>query len=194
MPLTVVDEHVPFVADTLWIYQSIYLLIGMVAFNLPDLRTYLNFSKGVMIVACLSLSIFFIYPTACLRPSTMNTSDFYQAFISMETSLNAFPSMHVSLTLFSLLSAYKYRLCSRKWLIILWIWGCLIMASTLFTKQHVFVDILGGAVLASGVHLVVNIYFKNKNNRLSTSQPKEKIQSVKPEYSSQLVHWEEHSI
>jgi membrane-associated phospholipid phosphatase len=65
---------------------------------------------------------------------------------------NAFPSLHVSLTL--TISMFVYGK-NRKVGIVLLIITFFIILSTMFVKQHVFLDVIGGLMLAF-------VIFKNK--------------------------------
>jgi membrane-associated phospholipid phosphatase len=65
---------------------------------------------------------------------------------------NAFPSLHVSLT--STISMFVYGK-NRKVGIVLLIITFFIILSTMFVKQHVFLDVIGGLMLAF-------VIFKNK--------------------------------
>jgi membrane-associated phospholipid phosphatase len=59
--------------------------------------------------------------------------------------VNAFPSLHVSLTILAVLFVFAR---SWKWGVRLLPLGVLIILSTLFIKQHAVVDVIGGLLLA----------------------------------------------
>jgi membrane-associated phospholipid phosphatase len=155
MPIWKIDELIEFNEHFLWIYHSLHLLITIVVLRFKDKRNLFVFTIGVFLIAAISFLIFMLFPTSIVRPSTEGTSDFYKWFVTMDKSGNAFPSLHVSLAIFTTLSATIQK-STKKWSkYILWVWCLGIIYSTLATKQHVFLDVLGGLSLGIICYLVV---------------------------------------
>lgn len=69
----------------------------------------------------------------------------FAAFVSLDKPFNLFPSLHIALGC-TLGAFFAQRFPRLRWLIIGWF--VLVTTSTLFTYQHHFVDVVGGAVLA----------------------------------------------
>lgn len=147
MPIWKIDELIGFNSEHIWIYNSLHLFLIIVTFRYSNRRKLLQFTKGIVLIATISFAIFLLFPTEIVRPSPQNTSWFYQILIRLDGTTNAFPSLHVSLALFALYSLIKdqeNRIIDH---IIYCVWCSAIIFSTLSTKQHVFIDIIGGACL-----------------------------------------------
>jgi membrane-associated phospholipid phosphatase len=147
---TSLDRRIPFIAQSVWIYFWVFTaaLIPLFVVKCPRLfrRTVLAYG----LVIAISLICFKAYPatSASLRaagavldvssPSNWAVSVLY----SLEPPYNLFPSLHLSLALLAAFSAWKAKR--------LYGVGVAVVAVAVCTvKQHVLVDVLGGAVLAS---------------------------------------------
>jgi len=77
--------------------------------------------------------------------------------VQVDNELNAFPSLH---TAFAILSGACCSVIFRsgngnKWIgRFIWCWAFGIVASTFLTKQHVFIDVLGGAVVGFAGYII----------------------------------------
>ena len=96
----------------------------------------------------------------CPRPEGETSNQFYQWFVSVDGTRNAFPSLHCALTLYHLLFVGRVlspglSLPSRALLTATAaLWTAAICYSTLATRQHYFVDIPAGLVLAGFAHFL----------------------------------------
>lgn len=162
MPTWKIDELIGFNSEYIWIYNSLHLFIIMVTFRYSDKKKLLQYTKGVVLIATISFAIFLIFPTEAVRPSSQNTSWFYQFLIRIDGTTNAFPSLHVSLALFALYSLIKDQKNGIIGIIIYCVWCSAIIFSTLATKQHVFIDIIGGILLAFSIVKILEL--KNKKH------------------------------
>jgi membrane-associated phospholipid phosphatase len=70
----------------------------------------------------------------------------WRLLLSVDTMVNALPSMHVAHTC---LAAVALGSRNRLWRIIAPMWAAMIIASTLTTKQHYAIDLPGGMALAA---------------------------------------------
>jgi membrane-associated phospholipid phosphatase len=89
---------------------------------------------------------FLFFPTAYPRPLYPEVDNILVAgamkFIAVaDNPNNCFPSMHIALTG---VSSWAIRFLSRRLHLLFWLWTLTIYVSTLTTKQHYFLDILGG--------------------------------------------------
>jgi len=146
-----IDKQTPFVAWTFWIYTSDYLMGTIVVFLLKrrdHLDSYLHTCLGVVFLCG---AVFFVFPTIYPRPEYPEINNlllyFPMYFVGkVDQPTNCFPSMHVALTC---VFAWGARHLGKRAHIFFWIWAVAIFISTLTTKQHYFVDILGGLVVAA---------------------------------------------
>jgi membrane-associated phospholipid phosphatase len=152
LPMTRIDEAVPLVPWTLWIYLSEYFFFAIVY---AITRDYTNLNKywySFLALQTVSVAIFWIWPTTFPRelypiPVDIDQITYYafQSLRATDTAANCCPSLHVSsvfLSCFIFLDEQK-----RKFPFFI-IWGSLIALSTLTTKQHYLVDVVVGTAMA----------------------------------------------
>ncbi len=154
LPMGLVDEAVPFVPWTFWIYLSEYALFistYVVCRDLANANKYLYSFMAMQLFACL---LFVFFPTTYPRADWPLTPEMtgpltYAAFTlfrKLDTANNCCPSLHVSSVY---LAAYVYLDEQRQKLPFYFIWASAVAVSTLTTKQHYFVDIVAGLGLAT---------------------------------------------
>ena len=159
-----------------WMLAYLWAAIKM------DERLYRALFIASMSVFLPAMLIFVLYPTYVVRPS-LNGTDFFTNWLrwiySNDRAYNALPSGHIYLTL--LVVFFWSRWFPRmKW----WLWGIFIIValSTLFTKQHVIVDLVGGFILAwIGYRFGMWCIFKFKSD---ANPPGRKGKNVFPEVGS----------
>jgi membrane-associated phospholipid phosphatase len=91
-------------------------------------------------------AIFLAYPTTVLRDDDLaqNATSFMRSLLKlMDVRTNWFPSLHVALATLATRAVPVGR-----WRRIAVLWAAAICLSTLTTRQHVFVDVVGGLALA----------------------------------------------
>jgi membrane-associated phospholipid phosphatase len=154
IPLTWVDRAVPFSPAWVLPYLSMYLLLplpGLLATRREELWRYSIGLAVMFVVACV---IFFACPVEYPRPATPPDGPWvYRVMVSIDRPINALPSLHAGLVVFTLMFAARVMAdWSQTWrrplLALGWLWGALILYGTLATKQHYFVDLPTGALLA----------------------------------------------
>ncbi len=150
------DALVPFQPGWVWVYLIPYIVgPGLVGTLSRD--TFAWFVPRALAVVFVSLLVFIVYPTQTdSRPELIledgPTRQLYKMMVEVdEPPANAAPSLHVSLT--CLLALALVRDFPRGWP--LWVGGVLLVwAATLFTRQHHFIDVVTGALVACLVVLV----------------------------------------
>ena len=154
LPLTKWDEAIPLVPWTIFAYLSEYVLFVSAYFLFKDELNRNRYAWAYFGVLMVGAFFFVFYPTTYPRvdyplPADLNPIT-YIAFTSLraiDNPSNCFPSMHVAccyLTAFAFLPNSESR--KRFW--IYFIWATVIAISTLPTKQHYIVDVVGGLALA----------------------------------------------
>ncbi len=155
MPLTWIDIHTPFLIWTFWIYVSDYFFLGLGGMLCKDVQAFKSFRKAFWATLLLHVLIFVIFPTEFSRqalPESGITAEFFHLLYKVDTTVNCFPSLHVSMTL---LASFVISSNHRKLTIPAFIWGLAIVISTLTTKQHYWYDVVGGTVVALIMFFVV---------------------------------------
>ena len=92
---------------------------------------------------------------------------FIAGFYVFDTNTNVFPSVHV-LGVLAALFAIWHTPGMKKWTwrVFSLIYGILIIASTLFVKQHAFIDVLAGLFLGTIGYVVVYVIIGRRRDRL----------------------------
>ncbi len=149
-----VDGMIPFWPASMIVYQSFF--IGLIAAAVvcgPE--EFLTLLAAVLLANLVCYAGFVAFTAHYPRPDPALIespfwSDFYADLFEQDAPGNTFPSIHVAVTL---LVAMRMRL---RWGGALWlVWGALVCVSTLTVKQHFVVDVLGGIVVALGVHALM---------------------------------------
>ena len=154
LPLTPIDRAVPF--DTGWIvpYLSMYLFLIIppaLSVTVEQIRRYLI---GMAVMFAVSAVFFFFYPVVYDRPPLpIGAHSLYRLIVNMDQPINCIPSLHAGMTVFAMLFAHRILTqepapLRRALLVLGWIWTVLILYGTLATKQHYFLDLPAGALLA----------------------------------------------
>lgn len=153
MPVIAVDQNIPFIPDTVYLYKSLWLLLPIGPWLVDSKIEFYGYVKALLLISSAGFLIFFFFPTAITRPSEIEqTNLLYRYLIGIDSCSNACPSLHVAL---AILSGACCRHTFRKhgWhsptrcLILVWVIG--IIFSTLTTKQHVLMDVVAGALLGA---------------------------------------------
>ncbi len=151
MPLTALDEWMPFQPAMLFPYLSLWFYIGVA----PGLQR--NLAELVVLdlweaALCLTgLAVFYVFPTA-VPALTFDVSGFagFALLQGVDATGNAFPSMHVAVAIFTathiedVLRRARVPLTFR---VLNLIWFLVIAWSTVAVRQHVVLDVIGGAML-----------------------------------------------
>jgi len=163
LPRWAIDRLIPFIDWTVWVYhtQFFFLLFGVWA-----IKQTTNISRTLYAMAmasALSFAVFLVYPTTLPRASMASDAVTGQAFAflyAIDPATNCFPSLHVAL---AALAALGVAHESKRLGAIALLWAVLIGLSTLTTRQHYFVDVIGG--------LCVAVICRAWANRLSFTAP-----------------------
>jgi membrane-associated phospholipid phosphatase len=113
-------------------------------------RQYLAFITAMLAAIIPAVLIFLFYPTYVIRPELTGSGWGMEALryiYANDRTYNAFPSGHIYLTAIPL---YFYARWKPKFWVLCVFTMILITLSTLFTKQHSVLDLIGGFVWAAG--------------------------------------------
>jgi membrane-associated phospholipid phosphatase len=159
LSFTFVDKMMPFLPDSIWIYNSQFLMVFLALWSCSNTvrRTATYYA---MALATIISSLFFVFmptefPHQILHEDGV-TGLLWKILYLTDTPQNCFPSLHVAL---AILAANALVILNRYWRVLAPLWATLICISTLTTKQHYLVDILGGIVVALISWLIVKYAF-----------------------------------
>ncbi len=164
-----IDTKIPFNKWFIFPYISwmpvLYLSFLYLALKNRNIywRTLLIYNVSVM--AC--NVVFFFFPTYVPRPDLLGTdvaSRLVHFIYQSDAPYNCFPSVHC-LTSYLLFITFKRDLTLKLPIrIFMYTLLWLIIASTVFTKQHALIDVFGGILFAEATYQLVR-YVSSRNQR-----------------------------
>jgi membrane-associated phospholipid phosphatase len=149
------DRAVPFVPRSIWIYLSQFPLVFLALWGGADDEARSHAFYAMLLATGLAFGAFVLYPTTGPRPGEGlggATGVAYRALYRIDVATNWFPSLHVAL---ASLAAARWQVRGRGVLLAAAGWASLVSLSTLTTKQHYVVDVLGGLGVAWLAHRLV---------------------------------------
>ena len=149
VPQLALDRMIPVRPGWSVIYGSLFLAALLPAFvvHQPELlrRTILAY----LAMWLLSYACFIGYPTIGPRPAEVPADGFFawllRLIYSSDVRYNCLPSLHVAQCFLAALACHRVH---RGVGVVAVAWAGLVGISTLYTKQHYVLDVIGGAVLA----------------------------------------------
>ena len=159
------ERAIPFLPWTIWIYFSFFLFVAYTVIRVES-HLFRQFVRSVVLASIVAWSIVLIMPISFVRPDpALIDSVLYRRVFTFvyeaDPSHITFPSLHVAVTWICCL---LLRNRPGRWRRILL--GVGISLSTLFVKQHLISDVIGGVILAwTCVWLIENNYFLFRRRR-----------------------------
>lgn len=164
LPLTALDQSVPFLPWTFWIYSSVYLIYFASSALQRDLDAFNKFLYGYVFAYGASAVFFVLVPTVFPREAfslPTESATFSEAtlrwFRGIDHPTNCFPSMHVASAVMSTMVFYRRRPVVFA---LFCVWAAFISLTTLTTKQHFFVDVVAGTAFGLFSHFLVFYWFR----------------------------------
>jgi membrane-associated phospholipid phosphatase len=147
---TVLDSYISLAP--VWIIPYLggvilFLAILIAAFRFMPYDMFKAFVMSNLTAAAVAYIIFLVYPTYAHRPTITGTdtlSQWIRWLYSNDRAYNAFPSAHTFYTIIAWLYFWYWQPRVRAITTVL---AALVILSTLFTKQHNILDLVGGVVL-----------------------------------------------
>lgn len=161
---TWIDQYIPFIDLFVvpYVIWFIYIVIGFVYFLIYDTKGLYRTSFYIFIGMYICLLIYWIFPNAQQLRVNLDQSNVFQKVLSLiyhaDTSTNVCPSIHVYNSIMMYISLRKnetfksHKMISISTLIL----TVLICLSTLFTKQHAFLDLVLALPLCWFIYHVEN--------------------------------------
>lgn len=150
------EPDIPFVAEFIWFYLSMYLLFALPPFFLqpPELKRL-----GIELIAATAVAgvIFVAFPAKLgfdrVIPDAPLYSIIYASVFSIDKPFNLVPSLHVVYTCAIALSITRRMGQYSRGIVLVWV--ILITLSTLFVHQHHLLDIVSAIVLVGCVSVLL---------------------------------------
>jgi membrane-associated phospholipid phosphatase len=151
MPLTIIDKSIVFEPYFLYWYFSLWIYVSLMPALIRTKKELFYYGAYITTVCMLGIVSYIMFPAVI--PENGIDYSYYPEFSllkSMDTTGNAFPSLHVATAFFSFFwmnrqleqmnATLFFKVLSALW--------CLgIIYSTMAIKQHVFIDVVGGLIL-----------------------------------------------
>ncbi len=150
IPELPLDRMIPVIPDWSMVYLPLYAFLIILPVLVVRQKKHIDRTVYAYISLWVtSYIVFMIYPTVLPRPEKLDIKGpgpwlLAQIWYS-DAPFNCFPSIHVG---HSFISAFTCLKLHRKTGIALIGAACLVALSTLFTKQHYVMDVIGGTALA----------------------------------------------
>jgi membrane-associated phospholipid phosphatase len=153
MPLTALDRWLPFTPQALWVYVSLWFYIGIPPGLMPGFRPLVVHGLWAAALCAVGLAFFYFFPTAVpARPLEVPAGSAFAVLQGVDAPGNACPSLHVATAMFS--AGWIDRMLREvqapralRWLNAAWFVA--IAWSTMATRQHVLLDVIGGLALGA---------------------------------------------
>lgn len=170
-----VDQLIPFCPYFIFFYMSWSPLLAVLGVYLI-LKDAEGFRRYIWMLALsfFSATVFCVLVPNCqeLRPADLQVRDIFtwavQLTYDLDTNTNVFPSVHVVGVIDAWFAVWHTR-GLKKWT---WRWstavyGLIVIASTLFIKQHAVIDVVAGFVVGFlGNYVVYGIIGRRRDRRL----------------------------
>ncbi|MCM2277615.1 MAG: phosphatase PAP2 family protein [Oligoflexia bacterium] len=162
LPMTALDQAIPFVPGTVWIYTSEYYLFLTVYLLCKDIENLNRYAYSFLTLQSLSVLIFWIWPTTFPRdqfplPADLDALTFklFSSLRAADTPASCCPSLHVSSVY---LSSFMFLREQRGKFPFFFVWATSIALTTLTTKQHYIIDVVTGFLMAVIVYGFFNTF------------------------------------
>jgi fatty acid desaturase len=153
VPSIHLDATIPLLPWTSVPYLSYFLLLPLLVYAGARRPWFAPAFFAACLASAVTLTWHLIVPTAAPRTPALEEASLLGLIQSLDSPLGAFPSLHVGLplALSVVLAAARTR-----WALAYAAWTAVLAIAALTTKQHVVLDILGGALvgLAAGAFTV----------------------------------------
>ena len=155
-----IDEGIPLVPWTVVIYFGCYLfwIVNYVLACRQNRDEAFRFCCAEILAKFACMCFYILLPTTNVRPAVEGTTVFdelMRLLYQMDAADNLFPSIHCLVSWFCVIGVRKNPNIPLAYKVFSVLLAVAVFVSTLTTKQHVIVDIIGAVVLAEGAYLAV---------------------------------------
>lgn len=167
-----IDHKIPFVPWTVIFYLSCYLfwLVNYVIGSRQDRREAFRLLAADFFAKTICLLCFLLFPTTNTRPFVEGANIWEKMMLSVyaaDAADNLFPSIHCLTSWFCYIAIRKNLKIHSPYKVFSLIYALCVCISTLTTKQHVILDMIGGVFLAEfSYYFVYKVNFVNVYERI----------------------------
>lgn len=158
------DTMVPFLPWTVSIYLSCYIfwMANYIIGVRQDRKEAFRLISADFFAKTICLLCFLIFPTTNIRPEVGNEGlwNYLMNYVyESDAADNLFPSIHCLTSWFCYIAVRKNKSIPKPYLMFSLFYAISVCISTLTTKQHVLIDVIGGIGLAEGSYFIVQYGF-----------------------------------
>lgn len=155
--VTPFDQMVPFIKwfiipYAFWIF---YIYICLLFYYKKDRQVYYLTLATYVVSALISYGIYSIFQTTVPRPDIQDNdivSQLVRYIYQRDRPFNCFPSIHVFSSYLMMKTLFKSSFKTKINQMLIYGMSIFIIVSTMFVKQHVLLDVVGGILLAEVVY------------------------------------------
>lgn len=181
LPMFLFEKKIPLIPWTFIVYLSIYVNILFTVLMLNDRPSFYQYARMVMMAFVLCGTFFMAFPTIYPRPVYPEVQNWFVRFAmnlvgNGDSARNCFPSLHVAF------SWVNFWVLQKKGPAYRWgcgLWALAIATTTLTTKQHYFIDIVGGFGVFGIILACEYLIFSSNMLNLSACLFRSKTESCK---------------
>lgn len=172
---TFVDKFIPFNKYFIIPYLSWYFYVGifLILLCIVDEKNYYRLLISLICGMLISYTIFYIYPTHVTRPVIQDDDIFSNLVLLLygrDNPINCFPSIHVLNSILVTIYVEKEEKLKKSTKIIASVISLTIILSTMFIKQHFFLDVAGGTLLAYLIYFAIYAYDEYIEQRVRVNE------------------------
>lgn len=165
------DDKIPVISAFIYPYVGAYALwIAGFAYNISSSRYMANrFTLADIMCKVVCIIVFIVYPCTLAQPAASDLHGvgawLHRFIYHIDQPINLLPSMHCymsHLVVRPLIAGYFRDEIKLPVRIALYVFVVMIYLSTMFTKQHVFMDVVTGVALAELMWHVSGLIVKRK--------------------------------
>ena len=173
--IAAIDDLIPIVPvfAVIYLFSYIFWICGPIAASLTKKRNFVNYIVGLSLAYIvgflLMVFLFFVFLPTCMdrsREGLMEVASqpgFFNGLLAMiygadgsSMAFNLFPSYHCLISLYCYLGVRRQPEISKGFRVYSLVMTLLICASTVLTKQHYFIDIVGGLAISILCYILMN--------------------------------------
>lgn len=165
-----IDDMIPVVAvfSVIYVFSYVFWICGPIAVSLTKRSNFYNYIIGLSIAYAVGFLFFTFLPSYMDRVAEGLMTDmgfsgpFGQLLATIyaadgsDMAFNLFPSYHCLISLYCYLGVRKQEEISKGFRVYSLVMAILICMSTVFTKQHYALDIVGGLSISIICYIIVN--------------------------------------
>ena len=164
LPLTSLDQEIPFWIWTVWPY-FVLVLLAYLPVCIRDSSIFWRTMIAFTIAISINISVWIFFPTVYHRPQMPDNQNFttfaYRWLCSIDTPANCLPSGHITSPM---IGCWAFSTAHPRYRLLIWTIFSLLSITILTTKQHYAVDLPAGLLTgAIGIWLSKIVYYKLRN-------------------------------